>query len=176
MSQFEEKLHLAEEIYLNKLKSTNVRLGGKTDAIFQEQGPDLFDQSAKKKPGIFTRMKNATTGVANKLSSAQQSLARYNRDAESHGSMAALGARHNPGEEEQEQQDGDSLFAQPGTQQPGANPNNPNNPNNTNQAKWEQYSKPIWDKMSIQDKQRFNNNMNEYIKFLQDQARVGGQQ
>jgi len=179
MSRFQKKLQSAEQKYLNKPNIGQPKIGQKTDAIFQEQGGDLFDQSTKKKPGIFTRMKNATTGVANKLSSAQQSLARYNRDAENGGTMAALGARHQPGDEEQEQPDGASLFNQPG----GQNSRQPNNqtqqptraPGNDNQAKWEQHSKPIWDKMSMQDKQRFSNNMNEYIKFLQDQARVGGQ-
>lgn len=174
MSRFEENLNLAEQKYLNKESPTQVELGQKTNAIFKEQGGDLFDQSQKKKPGIFTRMKNATTGVAKKLSNAQQSLARYNQDAEQYGTMAALGARHNPGEEEEEEQDGNSLFNPNNQQQPRNNPNN--NPNNNNQARWEQYANPIWSKMTMQDKRRFNNDMNEYIKFLQDQARAGGQQ
>jgi hypothetical protein len=179
MSRFEEKINLAEQKYLNKNSSPTVKPGHKTDTIFQEQGVDLFDQSTKKKPGMFTRIKRGVTGAANKLSNAQQSLARFNQDAEQYGTMAALGARHEPGEEEQEQPDGTSLFNQPSTQntrQPNNQTQQPGtNPNNANQARWEQYSKPIWDKMSLQDKQRFNNNMNEYIKFLQDQARAGGQ-
>lgn len=190
MSRFEESLQLAQEKYLNKQpEEIEVTGGDKTNQIFKERGESLFNEPTKKKPGIFTRIKDTATGAASKLSGMHQKLSNYNRDAENYGTIAAAGMRHDPAETPDEE-DPNSLFSQvrPVRNQQQAiqatrtrlNQNRQKlqqqqHAKNNNKS-WEIYTKKIWDKMDQADKRRFNNDMNEYMIFQQKQARSGGQQ
>ena len=78
MSRFEESLQLAQEKYLNTQQEvTENKPGEKTNQIFKEKGGSLFNEPEKKKPGIFTRMKDAATGAASKLSNMHNSCLLY---------------------------------------------------------------------------------------------------
>lgn len=189
MSRFEESLQLAQEKYLNTQQEvTENEPGEKTNQIFKEKGGSLFNEPEKKKPGIFTRMKDAATGAASKLSNMHNSLANFNRDAEQVGTIAAAGMRHDP-TEVPEDEDPNSLFSQVrpvrDQQQADQAVRNKLNQNRqrmqqqqqarNNQQSWEKYTKKLWDKMDQSDRRRFNNDMNEYMIFQQRQARSGGQ-
>jgi hypothetical protein len=194
MSRFEKSIQLAQEVYLNKHPEKDEIISGeKTNQIFKEKGESLFNEPTKKKPGIFTKIKDTATGAASKLSNMHRSLANFNRDAEEVGTIAAAGMRHDPTETPDEE-DPNSLFSQVrpirNQQQADQAMRNRLNQNRqglqqqqrqqqqakNNNKSWETYTKKIWDKMDQADRRRFNNDMNEYMIFQQKQARGGGQQ